>query len=532
MRGWVVAIALTGCATDPAPTPAEESRAVRTLSRVSLDVRGVRPSLADLRAVQADPAALDPLVERYLDDPRFGARYAALMAGVWRTPVTEADHGQATYPVADIYAMLESIGQEPLRVVAQVAQDDLPWTELVLGDWTVIDHTLAEHYPTDYPAGEQGWRTVHYTDGRPAAGVLATNGMWWRYDSTQANANRGRANAVSRILLCRDFLEQQIEGDRDLDLLDEEAVSTALRTADACVTCHASLDPMASFFWGFYNHFNFSPAEQASYHPERELDWQVFSGVAPGYHGVPGDTLDDLGRSIAADPRFVECAVERTWEQLLSRPAGLSDIDDLSRHREAFLDGGLTVRGLMASILADPRYRDLVPEVADAAGAKLVTADLLVTQVEGLTGFRFLTDGRDAFATDLFGLRTMAGGDGPSFDGDAVVATTPTLALVAERLAEAAAWHRVSADRANPDDATLLTVDPGARPGDIDFENQLDRLFLQVLGRTIPDPTAPPPDRDRAEQLWRDAFALTGSEADAWASVLAWMLRHPDFLVY
>ena len=532
MRRWVIAIALAGCATDPAPTPAEESRAVRTLSRASLDLRGVRPSLADLRAVQTDPAALDPLVASYLDDPRFGARYAAVMAGVWRTPVTEADHGQATYPVADIYAMLESIGQEPLRVVAQVAQDDLPWTELVLGDWTVIDHTLAEYYPTDYPAGEQGWRTVHYTDGRPAAGVLATNGMWWRYDSTQANANRGRANAVSRILLCRDYLEQQIEGDRDLDLLDEEAVNSALRTADACVTCHASLDPMASFFWGFYNHFNFSPAEQASYHPERELDWQVFSGVAPGYYGASGDTLDDLGRAIAADPRFVECAVERTWEQLLSQPAGLGDIDDLSRHREAFLDGGLTVRGLVASILADPRYRDLDPDVAGAASAKLVTADLLVTQVEGLTGFRFRTDGRDTFATDLFGLRTMAGGDGPSFDGDAVVATTPTLALVAERLAEAAAWHRIEADRATPDSATLLTVGPSARPGDTDFENQLDHLFLQVLGRTIPDPTSPPPDRDRAVQLWRDVFALTGSETDAWASVLAWMLRHPDFLVY
>ena len=40
------------------------------LRRISLDLRGTLPSLAELAQVEADPAALDGLVAEMLDDPR------------------------------------------------------------------------------------------------------------------------------------------------------------------------------------------------------------------------------------------------------------------------------------------------------------------------------------------------------------------------------------------------------------------------------------------------------------------------------
>ena len=46
--------------------------------------------------------------------------------------------------------------------------------------------------------GATGWQVSRYTDGRPAAGVLSTNGLWWRYYSTVSNLNRSRAAAISR----------------------------------------------------------------------------------------------------------------------------------------------------------------------------------------------------------------------------------------------------------------------------------------------------------------------------------------------
>jgi hypothetical protein len=516
--------------------PAAPDTSMRALTRASLDLRGVRPSLVELQTVRDDPGALDDLVEIMVQDERFGDRYAELMASVWLTPTTESDHGQATYPVTDVYAMLESIGQEPLRLIGHVAAEDLPFTEVVTADWSVIDHHLAEFYPTDYPAGETGWRVVHYTDDRPAAGILATNGLWWRYDSTQSNANRGRANAVSRTLLCHDFLEQEIAGDRDLDLLDEDAVATAVQEAPACVACHATLDPLASYFWGFYNHFNFSPAEQSHYHPERELDWEIYGGSAPSYPGAEGGGLRELGLALAQDPRFIECAVERTWEQLMARPAGLGDIDTLSRHREAFLEGGLTARSLVASIIEDPAYQAIDPTVERALAAKLVTPDLFAAELEDLTGYRFTSGDRDAFATDLFGMRTMAGGLGAGFDIEAVVAPTPTTALVVERIAQAAAWHVAAHDLAAHDassgDAVLLTRlqwDETPSENASRFNAQLRDLHLRVLSRDLADDA---PRMQDARALWTAVEAAGGSKVDAWAAVLTWMFRDPDFLIY
>ena len=42
-----------------------------------------------------------------------------------------------------------------------------------------------------------------------------------------------------------------IQFDLDVNLLDEAAVTDALRTNPACVNCHVSLDPIASYLFGF-----------------------------------------------------------------------------------------------------------------------------------------------------------------------------------------------------------------------------------------------------------------------------------------
>src|SRR2546421_294480 len=43
------------------------------LTRASLALRGVRPSIDDLHAVAADPTQLAAIVDRYLATPEFGA---------------------------------------------------------------------------------------------------------------------------------------------------------------------------------------------------------------------------------------------------------------------------------------------------------------------------------------------------------------------------------------------------------------------------------------------------------------------------
>ena len=122
------------------------------------------------------------------------------------------------FNIDDEIGFIRSVGQEPLRIIQEVAENDLPWTTIVTADWTMANELLGNAFLMDYPQGEQGWQRTKYTDGRPMSGILSTNGLWWRYTTTYSNANRSRANTISRIFLCYDYLRRPINFSRDIVL--------------------------------------------------------------------------------------------------------------------------------------------------------------------------------------------------------------------------------------------------------------------------------------------------------------------------
>lgn len=510
----------------------------RLLTRISLDLRGVRPSPEELAAVRADPltaaAEIDAATERYLDDPRFEQRMVDLFAEIYLTRADRFAVGSSQYNVEDQAAFTRAVGEEPLRLVARVAASDLPWTEVVTADWTMANEVLAAAWYLPYPADGEGWQPSRYNDGRPAAGVLSTNGLWWRYGSTASNANRKRANQASRILLCNDYLVRPIDFARDVDLLDEDAVNDAINNNPGCVNCHISLDPFAAYFFGFWAFNNDSARESSTYHPERELLWDDMLGRAPAFYGDPGSSLADLGRQIASDSRFPACATTQVYEAMLRRPAGVADTDALTAHREAFLAGDLRMKALIRSVLRDPRYRSADVSAADGAGGvptKLVTIDQLGSQVEALTGFSWTLNGTALLANDAVGLRTLGGGA----DGDTVVrtATQPnaTMLLVQARLAEAAATH--AAYRALEEgDRSLFTrmlPDEHANDNRGAAVAMLQEWTLRILGREVA------PDGEEITALMGLYDELYAAEPDptlAWVGVLVALLRDPDLLLY
>lgn len=523
---------------DTASTPVELVPAApdALLTRISLDLRGIRPSLAeqDEVAAAADPtAAIDALTAAWLHDPRFGDQVASLYADVLLTrqdayTITAHDFG-----FAEEAPLMQAVGAVPVRMVARIADEDLPWTDAVAGDWTLADELLASVFPVDYPEGAEGWQVVRWTDGRPAAGILATNSLWWRYTTTESNAQRGRANAVSRMFLCNDYLQQTITFDRSQSLVDEEAVRAALTTSPECVSCHVSLDPLAAHFFGFQYRFDWSPYERSVYHPEREDQWQIVLQVPPGYYGQPSDDLYDLGRHIAADQRYARCAVQTVYGGLLRRAVTLADEDALVRHRDSFIAGGATLRALVASIVADPVYRAEPSDDSPLPTRRLVRPDQLASVVEELTGVRMAYDDWDLLRSDLYGYRILAGG----IDGVNATATpavpTPTLLLVHERLAEIAAASVVSADAAlAPDDRRLLgPVDFDQRPdGDsAAMSESIQRLALRILGHRW---QVDGPEVAALLELWGAVFDATGDSPQAWTAVVTALLRDPAFLVY
>ena len=337
---------LAGCNDEPAsdnPVPETVDDVVvldheDLLIRASLDLRGVRPTLDEFETLE-QTGDVDALIESFLDDPRFGSRVADLFGEVYLTR-TE-DYGGINFAGFDLDGVpfsqvLESIGDEPLQVLAEVAREDLPITELVTADWTMVNPILARMYPTDYPAGGTGWQRAHYTDGRPPAGVLATNGMWWRYQSTDSNANRKRANAASRILLCHDYLTRPIDFDRNVNLLDQQAVERCVQHQSGVRELPRVARPYRVLLLWVLVVPASRPSEVSAYHPSRER----YCGrpTSPCGAGLvrrcPGSSLADLGQSIAGDNRFPECMVEHVTELLLRRDAELLDFKRMTAHRK------------------------------------------------------------------------------------------------------------------------------------------------------------------------------------------------------
>jgi len=517
----------TDTGTDPVDV-GEQLSPMRLLFRASLDLRGVRPSLDEIEAVRADPEAVDALIVGFLDDPRFAERLVHLYDERFQT---RTDVLVVRYDTDDPLLLAKPIGEEPLRVLAQVISQDLAYTELVTADWTMANEKLGTIWPVDYPEGETGWQVVQYTDHRPGAGVLSSNGLWDRYGSTESNANRGRANVLSRILLCSDYLDRSIEFDRDVELLDEEAVRDALHNNPGCVACHATLDPLASHLWGFYYVNQTSPLDAGAYHPERELFWEDTTGTAPGYFGEPTLTLDDLGEQVAADSRFVECAVSTAFELMLQRRHGIDDLDTLTALRETLLAEELRMRPVFAELIGGRHYRS-ADEATGGTPWKITRPDVLASQLEDLTGYRFTYNGRDMLDNDTVGLRSLAGGmDGTYVTVPAAEINTMSW-LVVERMAQAAASYAVTSDIADPEAARLFTEVDFTEHPDSDPEPMIAQLQLLHLRLTGTEHAADSEVIAADLTLWSELYAIDEDPEAAWAGVLSVRLRDPEVLFY
>ncbi|MFN7144079.1 MAG: DUF1549 domain-containing protein, partial [Myxococcota bacterium] len=73
-------------ATPEALVPLDDTRLLR---RLSLDLRGVPPTLEEIAQVEADPAALDTLRDAFLLDPRLEDRLVSFWAERYRTRIDE-----------------------------------------------------------------------------------------------------------------------------------------------------------------------------------------------------------------------------------------------------------------------------------------------------------------------------------------------------------------------------------------------------------------------------------------------------------
>ena len=501
------------------------------LRRLSLDIRGKVPTPSDI--IEFNASNPEEMIESYLQDDGFGPRIRAIYADYYGTITDQYFITGSDFNLEDEISFRQSIGQESLQMLSYVAENDLPWYEIVTADYTMGNDLLLSIFPMEELETGPDWRKVRYNDSRPLSGVLSANSLWWRYASTDSNANRLRANAVSTIFLCSDYLEKPITFERENNLLDPEGLANAIKYDPNCVNCHRTLDPLAAHLFGFWAPRVDSWMEQSFYHPDRERLWINNLSVPPEYYGQASNNITDLGRHIAQDPRFANCAVEQIMSHFLAQDIDLSDAKRSDVHREVFLQDSLRMRSLISSVVQDPAYRaGLLNNDEEGTNAKLLKLDQLVSSVDDLTGFRWKYAGFDMFDNDIIGLRSLAGGsDGRSSTQTAIVPNA-TLLLVHSALAEQAsiyvALHEYDQAMTERKFFSLINFDQTWDEAD-NAEAQIVHLFNLILTQEIDEDG---PEVEAMQELWKAIYQNSENSSEAWISIMIAILRDPNYLIY
>jgi hypothetical protein len=533
----LVLLAMAGCGQAPeeGPTllgPREQ------LIRASVELRGVHPSEEELEAIEASPGLYADFVDRYLEDERFLERVREIFNTRWQTRTGETyfDPEEAGLYGVDPDRVADSLGDEPLRLLTWVVENNRPFSEVVTADFTMADEAVAMMWDLDYPAGASGWQQATYRDGRPHAGVLTMNTMWMRYPSMGGNANRHRANAVSRALLCDDFLARPIVLDRAaVDQLTEDP-EDAISSNPSCMSCHSTLDPLAAHFFGFYFEDDVEDLDAArTYRPEREEAWRDYSGLSPAYFGTPTRGLIELGEALADDPRFSECAAATVYEAVMQKSLEDADWEAFQGHLTDFQESALSVTALVRSVVLSDDFRAAVPSDADRiSGLRKVSPAQLAGVIEGITDYRWSFGGRDGLTRNDLGLPALFGGVDGAYATQASHEPSLSVALIQERLAQAAAWDVAEhdLDTARAGEARLLkyvTVEDTPETSPEAFEHQIRYLYLAATGLPLETDATEP---EALMAVWKQVYSVEGSEVAAWAAVTSAVLRDPSVLFY
>jgi hypothetical protein len=554
---YLALLAAAACSSSPQPQVAYLSPADQ-LVRTSMALRGLRPSLADLATVRADAGALPGLVDTYLASPEFGETMRDLHneALLVRTDSSIFPAGfPALGPVAgqDIAAVNASLIEEPLKLIEHVIMNDRPYTEIVTANYAYVDSIASQVWGATYNGDGTSWAEGAWGGGHPAAGVLSSPILFTRHATTISNANRGRANEISKAFLCYDFTSREVELNASINLADPKAVATAVQNTPACASCHQTLDPLAAFFVQYGPIY--VPAGTTSYplmpyaaESNPEPPWVNPGGMthhAPAYFGIAATGLANLGQLIAHDDRFSLCAAKRFYAYFTQTRLEDVPLDVAAGYQKVLVDSGMNAKALARAIVLSDAFRTSYA-LNDDAGATLVglhkaRPEELARMVADLTGFRWKTRvdlmldgpsngsvGTVELTTDSFlGFKVQAGGIDSYFVTLPSYTYNATASLFLRSFSEEAANFAVESDFSLPAaQRKLLTHIEATDTSEASLRAQLADLHDRIFAHSV-DPASS--DVTDSLNLFNAALALSNDSKRAWKTTLAAMLQ--DFSI-
>ena len=469
-----------------------------------------------------------------------------------RVDAFNVTHRSYGIPQSQSFLFRRSIGEEPTRLMSYIGSQDMDFREIVMADYTLSNDILLDIWPLerlesqDSQDDNQNWFRAKYTDGRPAGGVLMTNGLWWRYYTTPHNYSRTRAMALTDLFLCENYLLKPIKFSAP-SLLERDALNEVIQSDEACIGCHSTLDPIASAIFGFWWFDLYDVTEMTSYHPERENLGSYYMNQEPAYFGVPLQSPSELGYHIANDHRFYTCTTKNMMSLLLRRDIELSDFNQIITHKDAFIKGDFRLSRLISSIIQSEEYvagsfdkMATEEEIQKIQTKRILTASQWKTALYDLTGFEWQVDHVDLLEDDINGYRTLLGGI-DSYNVTKVLTTTNlSRQITVKRISQAAAHFVVSQDLSrHVEDRKLLFLQDqnGERSelwedsNDVRFNSEEGREWLHQFSLRIYGEPLLENIEEEYIAFYTEIEAAHGQQA-ALESTIAVLLRDPAFWTY
>jgi hypothetical protein len=416
------------------------------------------------------------------------------------------------------------VAREPLELVAYLARNNLPFTELVTADYLMVNpysartFGVADSVAFDDDENADEFQPVSIPE-YPHSGVL-TSPMWLnRFPTTDTNRNRHRARMVLKFFLATDILRI---AERPVDSSSIAGFNPTLNDP-SCTVCHANIDPIAGTFqnWNPVGHF------------EPPADGWFGDMFPPGFKDISlafDDRFDAsgfLGDNISADPLFALSTVHTMYTGITGRePVGAPtdaadpDFDAKSRAFVAqddifqkiakdFVDDNFNLKTVVKGIIKTPYFRANTAQenisddanrafLASLGTARYLTPELLDRKIEAVIGYPW-TRGFDnrRFLLDTNEYLVYYGG----IDSDSIItrikAPNGLMAAVASRMSFEMACRAGPRDFTLPPENRILfpLVELGYEPEDqngfpipdaeLAIKENIRHLFGRILDQKV-----------------------------------------------
>ncbi|MGE0320865.1 MAG: DUF1588 domain-containing protein [Polyangiaceae bacterium] len=312
-----------------------------------------------------------------------------------------------------------AVAREPLELIAYIVKNDLPYSEILTADYTMMNPYSAPMYnaqvefnnPTDDAEFKPGHIQAQLDTGMaawPTAGLL-TSPMWLnRFPTTRTNRNRHRARMVMQFFLATDILAVV---NRPINADETAKYQNPTRDDPTCTGCHRQIDPIAGAFQ------KFDENDPEKYAPDQSWHAEMFP---PGFGNEVMETSDFgaapawLAQRLVKDRRFPLSAVHIMFKALtghepLAYPADseAANFADQLKAWEAqdatfraivdkFTESNFNLKTVIREIILSPYYRATDATSGEAARqtqlsnvgtARFDSPESLSAKITAVTGF-------------------------------------------------------------------------------------------------------------------------------------------------